>query len=58
MVRQRASLKCTSCYANEKKQIADFSLKDVELNKQWICFVNRRYWLATKHSVLSELGFK
>ena len=58
MVRQRASLKCTSCYANEKKQIADFSQKNVELNKQWISFVNRRDWLATKHSVLSELGFK
>ena len=45
---------------NEKKQIAkfDFPLKNVELNKQWIRFVNRRDWLATKNSVLCELHFE
>ena len=45
---------------NEKKQIAkfQFSLKNAELNKQWIPFVNRRDLLVTKHSVLCELSFE
>ena len=52
---------CTSGYAsNEKKQIAKFyfPLKNAELNKQWIRFVNRKDWLATKHSMLCELHFE
>ena len=56
------SPKCTSGYAgNEKKQIAKFlfSLKNAELNKQWVCFVNvlSTDWLVTKHSVLCEVHF-
>ena len=30
----------------------------VPLNKQWICFVNRRDWIATKHLLLCELQFE
>ena len=55
MVKKCAALKCASDYGrNEKKQISKFHfpLKIAELNKQWIRFVNRREWLATKHSML------
>ena len=50
----------TDYASNEKKQIAKFHfpLKNVELNKQWIRFVNRRDWLARKHSVLCKLHFE
>ena len=47
MLNKCAAPKCTSDYAsNEKKQIAkfDFPLKNAELKKQWIRFVNRRDW--------------
>ena len=30
----------------------------MELNKQWIRFINKRDWLATKHSMLCELYFE
>ena len=43
MVNKYATLKYTSGYAsNEKKQISEFHfpLKNEELNKQWIRFVN------------------
>ena len=45
---------------NKKKKIAKFHfpLKNAELNKQWIHFLNRRDWLATKPSVLRELHFE
>ena len=45
MFNKCAAPKCTSGYAsNEKKQIAKihFPLKNTELKKQWISFVNRR----------------
>ena len=61
MVNKCAAPKCTSGYtSNEKKQIAKFhfSLKNAELNKQCIRFVNRRDWLTKKHSVLCELHFE
>ena len=35
-----------------------FPLKNKELNKKLICFVNRNDWVPTKHSVLSELHFE
>ena len=46
--------------SNEKKQIAKFyfPLKNGDLKRQWIRFVNRRDWLATKHLVLCELHFE
>ena len=58
MVNKFAALKCTSGYvSNEKKPSAKFHfpLKNAELNKQWIRFVSKRYWLATKHSMLCGL---
>ena len=58
MVSKCAAPKFTSGYAsNEKKQMAKFHfpLKNAELNKQRIRFVNRRDWLAT---VLCELHFE
>ena len=61
MVKKCAALKCASDYGrNEKKQISKFHfpLKIAELNKQWIHFVNRKEWLATKHSMLCELHFE
>ena len=35
-----------------------FPLKNEELNKKWIHFVNRSDWIPTKHSVLCELHFE
>ena len=61
MVNKCVALTCASGYTiNEKKQIAKFHLllKNAELNQQWIHFVNRRDWLATKHSMLCELHFE
>ena len=61
MVNKFAAPKCTSGYAsNEKKRNAKlhFQLKNSELNKQWIRFVNNRDWLATKHSMICELNFE
>ena len=57
MVNKFPSPKCTSGYvSNEKKPSAkvNFPLKNVELNKRWIRFVNKRDWLAMKHSMLCE----
>ena len=53
--------KCASGYAsNEKKQIPKFHfpLKNAELKRQWIRFLNRKDWLAMKHLVLCELHFE
>ena len=61
MANKCAGSKCTSGVAsNEKKQIAKFHfpLKNAELKKQWIYFLNRRDWIATKPSVLCELHFQ
>ena len=35
-----------------------FPLKNEELNKKWIRFVNRSDWIPTKYSVLCELHFE
>ena len=35
-----------------------FPLKNFELNRLWILFVNRKHWKPTKHSVLCELHFE
>ena len=61
MVNKCAAPKCNSVYAsNEKKQVAKFNfpLKNTESKKQSIRFVNRRDWIAKKHSVLCELHFE
>ena len=61
MVNIFAAQRCTSLYASNKKKACakfHFSLKNAELNKLWIRFVNKRDWLATKHSMLCELYFE
>ena len=35
-----------------------FHKKNAELNKQWIRFVNKKDWLATKNLMLRELYFE
>ena len=60
-VNKCAAPKCTSVSAsNEKKQTAKFQfpLKNAELHKQWIRFINRRSWIAKKLSVRCELHFE
>ena len=49
------------CYAsNEKKPSAKFHFpqKNAELNKQWIRFVNKKDWLATKNLMLRDYILK
>ena len=61
MFNKCAALNCTSgCASNEKEQITKFYflLKNVDLKRQWIRFVNRRDWPAKKHLVLCELHFE
>ena len=61
MANKFAAPKFTFGYvSNEKKPSAKFHfpLKNAELNKQWIRFVNKRDWLATKHSMLCEINFE
>ena len=53
--------KCTSGYdSDEKKKNSKFHfpLRNADLKKQWIHFVNGRDWLARKHSMLCELHFE
>ena len=42
----------------KRNKLENFPLKNAELKRQWIRFVNRRDWLATKHLVLCELHFE
>ena len=61
MVNKYAAQSCRSGYAkNETKHITKFHfpLKNFELNRLWIRFVNHKYWKPTKHSVLCELHFE
>ena len=61
MVNKCAALSCGSGYAkNETKHITKFyvPLKNFELNRLWIRFVNRKAWKPTKHYVLCELHFE
>ena len=61
MVNKCAAPSCRSGYAkNETKHITKFHfpLKNFELNRLWIRFVNRKDWKPTKHSVLCELHFE
>ena len=48
--------KRTSGYDSDEQKL-HFPLKNADLKKQWIHFVNRRDWLARKHSMLCELHF-
>ena len=56
MVNKFAVLKCNEKKPSEK--FHHFSLRNAELNKQWILFVNKRDRLATNHSMLCELYFE
>ena len=61
MVKKCASPKCTSGYArNKKKQTAKFyfPLRNVELKKQLIRFVNRRDSACNETLVLCKLHFE
>ena len=61
MVNKCAAPSCRSGYAkNERKHIKkiNFPLKNSELNRLWIRFVNRKDSKPTKHSVLCELHFE
>ena len=61
MVNKCAAPSCRSGYAkNETKHITKFHfpLKNFELIRLWIRFVNRKDWKPTKHSVLCELHFE
>ena len=61
MVNKFPAPKCSSGYAsNEKKPSAKFHFpqKNAELKKQWIRFVNKKDWLATKNLMLRELYFE
>ena len=61
MVNKCAAPSCRSGYAkNETKHTTKFHfpLKNFELNRLWIQFVNRIDWKPTKHSVLCELRFE
>ena len=59
MVNKCAAPKCQRGYTSFTGKLPSFHfhLKNEELNKKWIRFVNRSDWLPTKHSVLCELHF-
>ena len=51
---------CQTGYTSSTEKLSSlhFPLKNEELNKQCIRFVNRSDWVPTKHSVLRELHFE
>ena len=55
-----AAPKCQTSYTSSTRKLSSFhfSLKNEELNKNRIRFVNRSDWVPTKHSVLCELHFE
>ena len=60
MVNKCAAPKCQRGYTSSTRKLSSFHfpLKNEELNKKWIRFVNRSDWVPTKHSVLCELHFE
>ena len=60
MVNKCAAPKCQTGYttATGKLSSVHFPLKNEELNKKWIRFVNSKDCFFTKHSVLCELRFE
>ena len=60
MVNKCAAPKCQTGYTSSTRKLSSFHfpLKNEELNKKWIRFVNRSDWVPTKHSVLCELHFE
>ena len=55
MVNKCAAPECRTGYESVRKSQLHFPLEKIELNKQWIRFVNRKDWETAKNSVLSEL---
>ena len=60
MVNKCVASKCQTGYTSSTKKLSSFHfpLKNEELNKKWISFVNKSDWVPTKHSVLCELHFE
>ena len=61
MVNKYAAPSCRSGYVkNETKHIIKFHfpMKNLELNRLWIRFVNYKDWKPTKNSVLCEFHFE
>ena len=60
MVNKCTVSKCQTCCTSSTGKLSSFRfpLKNEELNKKWIRFVNRSDWVPTKHSVLCELHFE
>ena len=60
MVNKCAAPKCQTGYISSTGKLSSFhfTLKNEELNKKWILFVNRSDWVSTKHSALCKLHFK
>ena len=54
MVKKCAAPKCQTGYTSSTGKLSSFHfpLKDEELNKKWIRFVNRSDWFHRKYSVL------
>ena len=55
-----AAPNCQTGYTSSTGKLSSFHfpLKNEELNKTWIRFVNRSHWVPTKHLVLCELHFE
>ena len=60
MVNKCAAHKCQKGYTSSTEKLSSFHfpLKNEELCKKWIRFVNKSDWVPRKHSVLCELHFK
>ena len=59
MVNKCSAPKCQTGYTFSTRKLPSFHfpLKNEELNKKWIRFVNMNDWVLTKHLVLCELHF-
>ena len=60
MVNECTAPKCQTGYTSSTGKLSSFHvpLKNEDLNKKWIHFVNRKDWVPTKHSILCELHFE
>lgn len=61
MVNKCAVPGCKTGYTSDQNKgtpTFHFPLKNVELNKRWVRFVNRESWHPTKHSVICLLHFE
>ena len=60
MINKCVAPKCQTDYISSIEKLSSFHflLRNEELNKKWIRFVNKSDWVPTKHSVLYKLHFK